>query len=114
MRRRPKPGGAEPGGCRFRRRTLPRRQGRRRRRRRRSRPEPAREATLTIPAVNTALGLAPADSLWRISRRVYGAGVRYTVIFDANQEQIRDPNLIFPGQIFVLPGEAALEDAAER
>jgi len=75
--------------------------------------EPAREATLTIPAVNTAL-VSRGDSLWRISRRVYGAGVRYTVIFDANQEQIRDPNLIFPGQIFVLPGEAALEDAAER
>lgn len=76
-------------------------------------PEPAREATLTIPEVNTAL-VSRGDSLWRISRRVYGAGIRYTVIFDANQEQIRDPNLIFPGQIFVLPGEAAVAEDAPR
>lgn len=45
----------------------------------------------------------PGNSLWRISRRTYGAGVRYTVIYKANQNQIRDPDLIYPGQIFVLP-----------
>lgn len=68
-----------------------------------------RAATLTIPEINTAL-VARGDSLWRISRRVYGRGVRYTVIYEANAEQIRNPNLIFPGQVFVLP---AAEDPAE-
>ena len=45
----------------------------------------------------------PGNSLWRIARRAYGEGLRYTLIFEANEGQIRDPNLIYPGQIFVLP-----------
>ncbi|MFD2236091.1 LysM peptidoglycan-binding domain-containing protein [Aureimonas populi] len=43
------------------------------------------------------------DTLWRISRETYGAGSRYTVIYLANGEQIRNPNLIYPGQVFLLP-----------
>ncbi len=45
----------------------------------------------------------PGNSLWRIARRTLGKGVRYTVIFEANRDQIRDPDLIYPGQIFVVP-----------
>jgi len=47
----------------------------------------------------------PGNSLWRIARRLYGRGIRYTTIFVANQDHIRDPALIYPGQIFVIPGE---------
>ncbi len=43
------------------------------------------------------------DSLWRISRKVFGEGIRYTQIYEANAAQIRDPDLIFPGQVFVAP-----------
>jgi nucleoid-associated protein YgaU len=43
------------------------------------------------------------DNLWLLSRRVYGLGVRYTSIYDANRDQIGDPALIFPGQVFELP-----------
>jgi len=43
------------------------------------------------------------DNLWTISRRVYGEGVRYTTIYTANQGQIRNPHLIYPGQVFDLP-----------
>ncbi len=43
------------------------------------------------------------DNLWRLSRRVFGQGIRYTSIYDANRDQIRDPALIFPGQVFDLP-----------
>jgi nucleoid-associated protein YgaU len=43
------------------------------------------------------------DSLWRISHAAYGAGLRYAVIYKANRDQIRNPNRIYPGQIFVLP-----------
>jgi LysM domain len=46
------------------------------------------------------------DSLWRISSHHYGNGVRYKLIFAANSSQIRDPRLIYPGQIFVLPQPA--------
>ncbi len=45
----------------------------------------------------------PGYSLWRIARRVYGRGPRYTVIYAANREQIRDPNRIYPGQLFAVP-----------
>ena len=68
------------------------------------RPESA-PAGVFVAEVNTAR-IIRGDSLWQISRRTYGAGDRYTVIYDANQEQIRNPDLIYPGQIFVLPGEA--------
>jgi len=45
----------------------------------------------------------PGNSLWRIARRLYGDGVQYTVIYQANREQIRDPDLIYPGQVFRAP-----------
>jgi nucleoid-associated protein YgaU len=45
----------------------------------------------------------PGNSLWRIARRAYGKGTRYTVIFHANKDQIGDPDLIYPGQIFKVP-----------
>ena len=43
------------------------------------------------------------DNLWNIARAHYGEGLRYTVIFEANKGQIRDPDLIYPGQVFSLP-----------
>ena len=58
-----------------------------------------------MPEVNTAI-VSRGDSLWHISKRIYGRGIRYTVIFDANAPQIRNPDLIYPGQIFVLPPTA--------
>ncbi len=45
----------------------------------------------------------PGNSLWQIARRVYGRGTRYTLIFRENSEQIREPDLIYPGQLFRLP-----------
>ena len=47
----------------------------------------------------------PGNSLWRIARKIYGRGVRYTVIYAANRTQIGNPDLIFPGQIFTVPQE---------
>jgi nucleoid-associated protein YgaU len=52
------------------------------------------------------------DTLWQISRRVYGQGVRYTTIYLANQDQITNPDRILPGQIFSVP-EEALENSEE-
>jgi nucleoid-associated protein YgaU len=43
------------------------------------------------------------NSLWLIARKTYGSGQHYTVIFGANKEHIRDPNLIYPGQVITLP-----------
>jgi nucleoid-associated protein YgaU len=53
----------------------------------------------------------PAQNLWRIARRVYGSGLRYTVIYAANRDHIRDPNLIYPGQVFTLPAQVSTPPA---
>jgi len=45
----------------------------------------------------------PGNSLWRLARRLYGQGVQYTVIYEANRDQIRDPDLIYPGQVLEAP-----------
>lgn len=42
------------------------------------------------------------DSLWRIARRVHGRGIAYLLIYEGNRAQIRDPDLIYPGQIFTV------------
>ena len=47
----------------------------------------------------------PGNNLWTIAEGRYGIGFRYTTIFEANKEQIRDPDLIFPGQVFALPDD---------
>ena len=53
----------------------------------------------------------PGASLWRIAARAYGEGMRYTVIYAANREQISNPDLIYPGQVFAMPaGGAAASD----
>jgi nucleoid-associated protein YgaU len=45
----------------------------------------------------------PGNSLWRIARRLSGKGVDYVHIHGANKAQIRDPDLIYPGQVFEIP-----------
>jgi nucleoid-associated protein YgaU len=76
--------------------------------------EPGQEpGTVFVPGVSTAT-VARGDNLWTISRKAYGRGTRYTVIFGANQEQIRNPHRIYPGQVFVLPGEAPAASTASK
>lgn len=53
-----------------------------------------------------AVVVVAGNNLWTLARHLYGEGIQYTTIFDANQDQIRDPNLIYPGQIFILPTTA--------
>lgn len=55
-----------------------------------------------IPAGGVVV-VESGNSLWRIARRTYGEGTRYTLILEANREQIKDPDLIYPGQVFDLP-----------
>ena len=53
---------------------------------------------------NREIVVQRGDSLWRIARTVLGTGTRYVVIFETNRDQITDPDLIFPGQVFSIPG----------
>jgi nucleoid-associated protein YgaU len=78
---------------------------------------PAAGATVAAASPADALGTATAetsgsrvisrgDSLWALSRHAYGDGARYAVIFNANREKIRNPNLIYPGQTVLVPQKA--------
>lgn len=61
-------------------------------------------AYVVIERLTTA-SVQKGDSLWRISRNILGRGIRYTQIYAANTDQIRDPILIYPGQVLVVPLE---------
>ncbi|EJZ23039.1 LysM peptidoglycan-binding domain-containing protein, partial [Rhizobium sp. Pop5] len=67
-------------------------------------PKTIQQAPLT--ANNAAVIIRRGDTLWQISRRTYGLGVRYTTIYIANEDKIVDPDRIRPGQIFGLPKDA--------
>ena len=53
------------------------------------------------------------DSLWRISRRIYGRGVRYSTIYLANKEKVKNPNRIWPGQVMMIPEKTSEGEAAD-
>ncbi|WP_051228689.1 LysM peptidoglycan-binding domain-containing protein [Pleomorphomonas oryzae] len=60
------------------------------------------------PAEPTTLIIHRGDNLWMIAKRLYGKGIRYSTIYQANTDQIRNPDLIYPGQVFVVPeGDSA-------
>jgi nucleoid-associated protein YgaU len=62
----------------------------------------ASPSNVVVPKITTAT-VARGDSLWRISQHSYGAGDLYQLIVRANRGKIRNPDLIFPDQVFVLP-----------
>ncbi len=75
-----------------------------------AKPEGGAEAEAAPQMPNVII--RKGDNLWNISRRLYGTGFRYTTIYQANKDQIRNPDLIYPGQVFLTPG-AAPEGAAQ-
>jgi nucleoid-associated protein YgaU len=54
----------------------------------------------------------PGNTLWAIARDRYGEGILYLQVFEANRDRIRDADLIYPGQVFVLPDLPATGAAA--
>ena len=67
-------------------------------------------ATFIMPdASDRLIVIQPGNSLWRIARRSFGRGILYTLIYEANRNQIADPDLIYPGQIFVMPENKVAE-----
>ncbi|MDF1749038.1 MAG: LysM peptidoglycan-binding domain-containing protein [Alphaproteobacteria bacterium] len=63
----------------------------------------SRAAPLTDLQGDSFIIVQPGNSLWRIARRALGSGYNYTVIYEANADQIIDPDLIYPGQVFEVP-----------
>lgn len=66
--------------------------------------ERATQAEVDMVLQDGKVVIQPGNNLWTIARKLYGSGYKYTVIYQANQGQIRDPNLIYPGQVFETPG----------
>lgn len=65
-------------------------------------PEPVpatAQASLTVT-------VQPGFTLWGIAEGRYGDGVMYVQVFDANKDKIKDPDLIYPGQVFTIPAAA--------
>ena len=63
-------------------------------------------SNVVVSDIRTAT-VVRGDSLWRLSRRFYKDGMRYRQIYAANASQIRDPRLIYPSQVFVVPRDEA-------
>jgi len=77
-------------------------------------PEPIiKEPVIKEIVTGSSVIIRRGDNLWRVSRRKWGQGIRYTVIFEANREQIRDPHWIYPGQVFKIPKIASDEESSQ-
>jgi len=59
-------------------------------------PAPPQLVTVTVQ---------PGFTLWGIAEEKFGDGVLYVQVFEANKDKIRDPDLIYPGQVFTMPGD---------
>lgn len=68
-------------------------------------PKPARQTTNSpAPKVeNKTYTVQRGDCLWNIAKKFYGNGSQYTKIYNANTDKIKNPNLIYPGQVLVIP-----------
>lgn len=67
-------------------------------------PDPAPEP---VAALAVTVTVQPGFTLWGIAQQNLGDGVLYVQLFEANADQIKDPDLIYPGQVFAVPGAAS-------
>ena len=66
-------------------------------------PQGSQGGALAETPLIRAVTVQTGDTLWAISRERYGDGVLYVRVFEANRNSIRDPDLIYPGQVFAIP-----------
>lgn len=90
-------------------------------------PAKPADAAVATPAVTPAATAVPVvaqevkkaviihrgDTLWQISRRVYGHGVRFSTIYLANKDAVNDPNRIYPGQVMTVPAKTTEGEDAD-
>jgi nucleoid-associated protein YgaU len=65
--------------------------------------EPYAPPTEAALAAGESYTVKPGNNLWFLARQNYGEGTRYTMIYRANRSHIHDPDLIYPGQVFLIP-----------
>ena len=61
------------------------------------------EVEIAADAPPTAVTVQPGSTLWAIAQDRFGEGIEYVRVYEANRDLIRDPDLIYPGQVFALP-----------
>lgn len=68
-------------------------------------PAPAQPAASqpAAPPAPITVTVQPGYTLWGIAKTEFGDGVLYVQVFEANKDRIRDPDLIYPGQVFTIP-----------
>lgn len=66
-------------------------------------PQPARAPENPPKPANQTYTVVRGDCLWNIAKKYYGNGSKYTVIYNANRDKIKNPNLIYPGQVLTIP-----------
>ena len=66
---------------------------------------PARPSTSAPKPATTSrtYTVKRGDCLWNIAKKYYGKGNQYTKIYNANRDKIKNPNLIYPGQVLTIP-----------
>ena len=76
-------------------------------------PKPA--PVVKAPAVKTEHTVVKGECLWKIAgyEDVYGDPFQWPLIYEANRDQIKDPDLIYPGQVFTIPRDVPLEKIKE-
>ncbi len=69
-------------------------------------PEPAQTTAAETVPVAVSVTVQPGFTLWGIASEQFGDGVLYVQVYAANKDKIRDPDLIYPGQVFVIPSKS--------
>jgi len=57
--------------------------------------------------------IQPGNNLWRMSKVLYGDGSKFTLLYEANKDQIRNPDRIYPGQVFKTPDVAPTSESID-
>ena len=63
------------------------------------------QVTPAKPASPVTVTVQPGYTLWFIAKQNFGEGVLYVQVFEANRDKIRNPDLIYPGQVFTIPAK---------
>ena len=69
--------------------------------------------SLAVPAAAAEYTVQKGDSLWKIAKENLGSGFKWSEIYEANRDAIRDPDLIYVGQTLRLPDAAEETPAPE-
>ncbi len=64
-----------------------------------------RLSVTAAPQAPVTVTVQPGYTLWGIAKRNFGHGILYVQVFEANRDKIRNPDLIYPGQVFTIPDQ---------